>query len=496
MFKLKNIWPAIFLIAGSFSVFGQTDIDIIRYSFTNPTATARATALGGAVGAMGTDATVLSTNPGGLGITRSSQFMITPMVGAATTRATHFGNTEQDFRGNFSLGNFSYISSQRTENDKGVVRVNYGVSLNRLASFQRDYTVQGVIPGLQNSYTNRFLDFADGVPEPQLDGFVGGLVFDAFIIDTIPGQNNEYEALFEDVPLNQQQRIKERGSISDISFGAALNINERLFLGASVGIVSLRFEEEKTIEESLVNVNNATNLFPMISYDFTENFSARGSAINLKLGGVVKVNDYLRLGAAWHSGTVYEISENYSTNARAVFFDGAGARERSAPGAFNYRVRVPGRLIGSATVIFGKKGLLNFEYERVNYQNGELRPSRLEPGNTGAFTEPNAVMGEFYRPGNIFRAGAEVKVYGPIAVRAGYVLMETMVQPNFRTFEQDRQIFSGGVGMNLEKWSFDFTYFRTIAQTDYFMYALDIPPTQLETVFNGFMFSLGYRIGR
>ncbi|MGY6562281.1 MAG: OmpP1/FadL family transporter [Luteibaculaceae bacterium] len=507
MYKGKILWSAIITIAGSLSLFAQSDFDVIRYSFLNPTATARATALGGAVGSMGNDPTVLSTNPGGLGITRTSQFMITPMLAATTTNTSHLGQNAADFSSNFALGNFSYVTSSRTENDRGVVRINYGVSLNRIANFDREFTVNGRVPNAdQNAqnirngqYVNRFLDFANGTPPQGLRNFFDGPAFDVGVIDLIPGEDRFYESLFApETDINQEQRIRERRGISDISFGAALNINENIFLGASLGILNLNYRTTINVNESVVTTAFTDAEFPLLAYSFREEIGARGSAFNLKLGGVFKINDNLRLGAAWHSGTVFEMREDFSTSFSSELIDG-NFNASSGPGTFNYRVRIPGRLIGSATVIFGKYGLLNVEYERVNFQNGELRPSRLEPFNTGIFDgpdSPNENMREFYQPGNVFRLGTEIRVYGPVFARAGYVLMETPVRQNFRTFEGDRQIFSGGLGMNLKKFSIDFTYFRSEMTQDHFMYAPAVPVTSLNTVVDGFLLSLGFRLGR
>jgi len=494
----KNKFVLMALAISTLPSIAQNDLDVLRYSLLNPTASARATALGGAVGSMGADATNLSTNPAGLGISRGSQFMFTPLLNTSYTKTEHLQNPTEDSRSSFSIGNLSYFTSQRTENDKGVLRINYGISINRIANFNRDYTLQADFEGVDlagnsNAYVNRFTDLANGFEPSVLGNFTDGLAYDTFVINQFDG-TTEYYNLFNTGEMNQFQRVRERGGISDIGIGGAVNIDERFFIGASLAITSLRFEQQITVTEKIneqpVEINPE---FDLREYTFNERFSVTGSAANIKIGGVAKINDYLRAGIAWHSGSVFELTDVYTTNIEARFFNGDVNRAISPEGTFNYRLRIPGRIIGSATVIFGKKGLFNVEYERENYNRGELRRSRIAPMEE-SFNAANQAVRDFYQPGNIFRAGAEIKIYGPIMMRAGYVLMESPVKENFKTFEQDRQIFSGGIGFNGKKFIVDFTYYRALMQTDHFMYAAAVPPTKLNNVVNGFMLSLGYRI--
>ena len=85
---------AIVLMSSLFiQVSAQTAVDALRYSRTIAGGTARYMALNGAFGAVGGDFTVLSTNPAGIGIYRSSEFTITPSIFTGGTQSTFMGNT-------------------------------------------------------------------------------------------------------------------------------------------------------------------------------------------------------------------------------------------------------------------------------------------------------------------------------------------------------------------------------------------------------------------
>jgi hypothetical protein len=85
--------------------FAQNQLDALRYSRLNPSGTARFVAMGGAFGALGSDFSALSVNPGGIGLYRSSEFSITPSFSTTTTESQLNGNFREDSRYNFNLGN-------------------------------------------------------------------------------------------------------------------------------------------------------------------------------------------------------------------------------------------------------------------------------------------------------------------------------------------------------------------------------------------------------
>ena len=80
------------ILAIAVSAQAQTDADAFRYTGTSITGTARYTAMSGAFGALGGDFSVLSTNPAGIGIYRSSEISFTPSIFTANTKSSFLGN--------------------------------------------------------------------------------------------------------------------------------------------------------------------------------------------------------------------------------------------------------------------------------------------------------------------------------------------------------------------------------------------------------------------
>jgi len=100
---MKRLSFTITIIALSLtSLMAQTAVDALRYSRIIPGGTARFVSMGGSFGALGGDFSMLSTNPGGIGLYKSSEFTLTPSVFAGSTRTDYRGIENKDYRVNFN----------------------------------------------------------------------------------------------------------------------------------------------------------------------------------------------------------------------------------------------------------------------------------------------------------------------------------------------------------------------------------------------------------
>ncbi|MDR2791632.1 MAG: hypothetical protein LBB27_02680, partial [Tannerellaceae bacterium] len=75
MKKIIVAFAGLLLTGGT--AFGQSQLDALRYGQTDLNGTARALGMGGAFGALGGDVSVMGGNPAGLGVFRSSEWVIT-----------------------------------------------------------------------------------------------------------------------------------------------------------------------------------------------------------------------------------------------------------------------------------------------------------------------------------------------------------------------------------------------------------------------------------
>jgi hypothetical protein len=146
-----SIWLSV-IITGN----AQNASDALRYSRFEFGATARAVGSGSALGALGADFSVLSTNPAGLGWYRRSEFIFTPAINASTTQSLLANDKSsgfsEDSRGVFNLSSFGVIIAG-TPRGGDWSGVNFGIGINRLADLNQTFYFRGASRG---SITDRF----------------------------------------------------------------------------------------------------------------------------------------------------------------------------------------------------------------------------------------------------------------------------------------------------------------------------------------------------
>ena len=115
----------------TYGAFAQDSYDAARFASSDLNGTARYVGMGGALGALGGDISVMSTNPAGTGLFRSNEAMISlgllwaddGVLGKHSVRP--------------SIDNIGLIISSRvaTEGQKGLKYINYGVNYTKRANY-------------------------------------------------------------------------------------------------------------------------------------------------------------------------------------------------------------------------------------------------------------------------------------------------------------------------------------------------------------------------
>ena len=129
---------------------GITALDMFNYSQTSHNfGTARSMAMGGALTSLGGDMASMSINPAGLGMYRTNEITLTPMVGVARA-STDASPYESNTSTRFSMANFGFIFKAYEGMGK-VLAVNIGFGYNRLADF--NYNTSFYRGGNQNGHS-------------------------------------------------------------------------------------------------------------------------------------------------------------------------------------------------------------------------------------------------------------------------------------------------------------------------------------------------------
>jgi hypothetical protein len=466
----------------------QNSTDALRYALMDYVGTARSVGAGGAMGALGADFSVLSTNPAGLGWYRRSEFIFTPSVAATTTKSVlnSTPNFSEDSRSVFNLAGFGIViaGTPRGGDWNGV---NFGIGLNRTADFNQKLLFRGDSKG---SITDRFLELANS--DFGLDDFESGLAADA---NAIYDTNNDgfYESDFELAPnalVSKQQIVTSKGSMSELVLSLAGNYKERLLIGATIGLPFVSFTEEKVYTEEDNGKGTDGDIPFFDALEFRENLTTTGLGINFKVGVVVRPIQALRLGAAIHSPTAFKLQDTYNNSLTYDYTeDGQGytGDGTSPDGLFEYKLRTPWRYIGSAGVVIGKWGFLSGEVEYADYAKNRFRYDEYVDEEQ---TVNDSITNQLTDALNI-RLGGEL-TYDIFRFRAGYGL-------HYSPYAGDDTVnnsLSGGFGIRGESFFLDVAYRRYMFKETYLPYLTSQAPLQfVDTEVNKdqFLLTLGFK---
>lgn len=472
--RQKYLLAALVLVSAS--AMAQNDIDALRYSQTSIAGTARYTSMAGAFSALGGDFSVLSTNPAGIAIYKRSELSLSPSFYKEKSESSYLGKSTSDNKYNFNFGNAGVVFTYRlTRNDssRGWKNWNFGIGYNRLNNFHAASTYEGT--NNDNSLLDAYMERVNnggGTYYSEVTSnfpFDAGLAYQTYLIDTLPGDPYHYYSAIQNYRELQRRTVESKGSMGEfvLSFGG--NYSNRLYLGATLGINSVRYVEHSTYEE--IDAQNTNGNFK--SFRLNNNLKTTGTGINFKLGLIYRANDFVRLGVAVHTPTFYELKDEYSGTMSSEFDNGSTYTYDSPSGTFDYELTTPMKAVAGIGFIIGKMGLISADYEFVDYSEAEL-----SSGSYAFFDENTAIRSKYTAAGNL-RIGTEWR-YDVYSFRAGYAMYATPFASGqgVSGADQERNSFSAGIGIRDQDYFIDLSYVLTTGKYFYLPYGLSSEQVQ------------------
>ena len=458
------------------NVVAQNELDALRYSQTDVLGTARYSSMGGAFGALGGDMSSMSVNPAGIGVFSRSTGSVTLGILSAGTDATFLGMESSDVKMNANIGNAGFVARFKRKRAEGKQwawkAFHLGVSYNRTANFHRRTSVVGVnnsssiVDGWVNQLNNDGITYSDIptelVPGAEFtDAYLG---WGTFLIDTMLGSTNSYMRNFApNYGQTQQVRETTKGSMGEIALSFGGNFGNSLYIGTTIGIPRLNYELERTYTES----DAQDTIANFGSFSKTDYLKASGNGFNIKFGMIYRPVKWLRVGAAIHTPTWFEIDEEF-TSVLTSNLDGSGQYTlATVNGAFDYRLQTPFRAIGSLAFVVGKIGLISADYEYVNYSLAQLRSRSY------SFDSENMnVRNQLNWAGNI-RVGTEWRIKS-FSIRGGFAINGN---PYTGSFNFDNTRYTLGAGLRLKRFFVDLAYNLHRQVNSYEVYTANLAET-------------------
>ena len=478
-----------FLLAGIIAtVLGSTlsaqnETDALRYSRIGFGGTSRYSSMAGAFGALGGDLSVLSTNPAGIGIYRKNEITFTPSFYNNRITSTYNGMVSDDTRFNFRFDNFGFVFGGKTGNTEGAgwQSMALAISYNRLNSFQSNMIMAG---DANTSMMDHWVKTSNGSSPSNLDPFNELLAWNTWLLDNVAGDSTRYRDTIPDgTLLYQQKTITTRGGMGEWIFGVGGNYSDKFYIGASVGIPQVKYEESSTYSEEAVNDTAQTFKY----YDFQQTLETTGRGFNFKCGVIYRPIDLLRVGFAFHSPSILKLSDAYQSSMTALLGSDINA-DQSPAGSYNYTIRTPMRMIASVGVIIGKMGLVSVDYEFVDYSEARLKAADF------AFIDANNAIRSKYTSAQNIRVGGELR-FLPFTARGGFAWYGSPYSSGVDNTAA-RMYITGGIGYRDpdDQFFVDLGIVTTTEKSNYYFYdqSLVNPVANKSNVVN-VLLSFGFR---
>lgn len=493
----KRLFGIIASITSASFLYAQEPVDALRFSWLTTHGSARAQAIGGATTALGGDITALYSNPAGLGVYKTSEFVFSPGMTLNNNQSSYRGNNATDSRNSFNYGPIGLVYGMPSYGNSKWKNTALGISISRAANFNNRVFTSG--SNNQSSFSEKYLDQLIRNNATNLDDAVwdypygASLGLNTYLVDpTFDGDGNlsGYASNASvNTGVNQRQAIDTKGNISDFSIGLGSNYNDVFYIGGAININTLTYTRTSTFTESdaTTDTNNDFNYFTAVDYLKTD-----GVGAGIKLGIMGKPTEALRVGVSFHSPTWYSFKDTYTADLETDTEGYEGLKRQSSTdlnegyaGEFNYRFRTPMKLAVGASYFFGaqgdvksQKGFISADIEYVDYRRATMSAQNSNTDDRQYFQDLNTAIDQVLTGAVNARIGGEVKLE-TFMVRAGFAYYGNPYTSRFfygnpgDNVNASRTSISGGLGWRNKGVFIDLACVYQMFKDGYYPYELD-----------------------
>ena len=446
--------------------------------------TARYVGMGGAMEALGADISVINSNPAGIGLFRRSSGSVS------------FGLVSQDGASSFKYGNKTNASFDQAGfvyslRDGRRTFINFGFNYHKSKNFDYILNAASALNGASQHKLSYMKALAN---ENNLDktssGWRGKFAYtsqlDNLYYNTLMMTSSD--GFFYNDASGYEFGRAETGYIGEYDFNTSVNVNDRVYLGITIGIHDVHYTGHSLYNEALVNLNNQT------AGDITVNDERRitGTGYNASFGMIFRPVDAspFRIGLSVSTPTWYDLkTSNYTYLINNTKADGGGKLQGDYPNyttgeSYEFKLFTPWKFGVSLGHTVGNYLALGASYEYADYSRLD---TRVNDGydvdywgdvyEHSSSDEPmNRHTRETLKAVSTLKIGAEAKVMPNLAVRAGYNYVSPMFKKegykdgnidsygsnyssatDYTNWEATNR-YTVGVGYTLGKMSFDLAY--------------------------------------
>ena len=451
--------------------------------------TARTVGIAGACGSVGADMGCIEVNPAGLGLYRSTDFSITPLLQFGNNESVYDGNHTLSHKTSFALAQggfvFTKIFKKPTDDElhQRVVRT-FSFALNfqqqNIFDHVQQYKATNTTSMIDNyaqqlNYYNLTPDYFP--PEVQIAS-AAGLIGQA--------TNGTYTSNVKG-PASQIGTIEEKGGINRIDMGFGLNLIDKLYLGVNLAVPIMGYQINNTFYES----PNTPQANGIADYTTTTSQQDAGVGFNGIIGLIYRPLPWMRLGAAYHLPTWYAMHEDYQIT---LVEDSSLYTTSYGPASlptFQYTLRTPMKGDFGASFYLKEHGFISVDY---SFQN--LGATMIHVPNDSFNYEPfyNQGVKTTYGYQHTVHAGVEAAIK-VVRLRAGYAYSSSPYKKGQEVtpgYTGAKNAFSGGIGVRLKHFYADLAYVYSWSKDGSYQLSNNLP---VNSIYNSstLLLTLGWK---
>ena len=422
----------------------QDTYENARFLGSDLNGTARYVGMGGALEALGADISTISTNPAGIGLFRRSSASLS--FGLVSQEGCEdFDNLGKT---NLSFDQAGFVYSTRMSDNS---YINFAFNYHKGRNFDQ---ILSAANSLHQASMSK-LAFAKGTKDSDTNG---GYYWDTNKQGEIIGWRDEYsderawqysqwdylyfnainydqeynDAVFVEADAYDFNRA-HRGWIADYDFNLSGNINNRVFLGVTLGVHHVNYKGRSLYGEQIIDVDNHNRGWLWLE----DERKITGAGVDVKFGAIFRpIEDSpFRFGLSVATPTWYDLtSENWTSLNNGTDF-GWGYDKGYTSECYDYKYYTPWKFGASLGHTIGTTVALGASYEYTDYTSSD---TRVEDGWNYYYDEPdsysdreqkrNAEMS--LKGSHLLKLGAEFKPDPSMAVRLGYNYQSPMYNKN------------------------------------------------------------------
>ncbi len=295
------------------------------------------------------------------------------------------------------------------------------------------------------------------------------------------------------------QSIKEEGHLAQWSIGSAMDLSPDFSAGAALNFIGgksdyrLKYLQEDTKGmngyDIYDNDNRLIERFDYNYYQLEQMVSTDYSGIELKLGGLWRPNEQLRVGGNMTLPMTLSIEESW-TYSDELSYDVYSIDEDityrfvepyDSVGRFDYEIKVPFKFDVGFSYTY-KNLLLAASLRYVDWTQTKIQRSDNTPSwYESYFTKQNDRIPTLFRDVTSYSVGGEVSLFGnAVKLRGGYRLVPSPFKDLSKRV--DKKYYSAGIGIKVDaNTSLDLAFVRGYYEAQkYYRYDWDddqtIPP--------------------